>query len=94
MMNQVMSEKILVLGIDGMDPRYTHHLLKKGKMPNTRTLIERGACRADLAMLGSHPTITPPMWTTTVHGSTSSNAWHYLLQQAVGSGLGLGGVQF
>lgn len=68
-MNQAMSEKILVLGIDGMDPRYTRHLLEKGKMPNTRTLIERGACRADLVMLGSHPTITPPMWTTLSTGA-------------------------
>ena len=68
-MNQAMSDKIMVLGIDGMDPRYTSKLLRKGKMPNTRRLMERGACRQDLMMLGSHPTITPPMWTTLSTGA-------------------------
>lgn len=68
-MNQAMSDKILVLGIDGMDPRYTSKLLGEGKMDNTRYLIERGACREDLMMLGSHPTITPPMWTTLSTGA-------------------------
>lgn len=68
-MNKAMSEKVLVLGIDAMDPRYTSKLLREGKMPNTRKLIERGACRDDLVMLGSHPTITPPMWTTLSTGA-------------------------
>lgn len=68
-MNKVMSEKILVLGIDAMDPRYTSKLLREGKMPNTKKLIEKGACREDLVMLGSHPTITPPMWTTLSTGA-------------------------
>ena len=68
-MNKAMSDKILVLGIDGMDPRYTKKLLRQGKMPNTRKLIEHGSCREDLVMLGSHPTITPPMWTTLSTGA-------------------------
>ena len=68
-MNKPMTEKILVLGIDGMDPRYTKKLLAMGKMPNTKKLMDRGAYREDLMMLGSHPTITPPMWTTLSTGA-------------------------
>ncbi len=33
-------------------------------MPNTRKLLERGAAREDLMLLGAMPTITPPMWAT------------------------------
>lgn len=71
------ANKILILGVDGMDPRLTRKYVNEGKMPNVKKYIERGACREDLVMLGGHPTITPPMWTTlacgcyaNVHGIT------------------------
>ena len=69
MERQALAEKILVLGVDGMDPRLTRHYLAEGKMPNLQKLIARGACREDLTMLGALPTITPPMWTTLATGS-------------------------
>ena len=59
-----LSEKVFVLGVDGMDPRMTKKYLNAGKMPNLAKFIEMGACREDLVMLGGVPTITPPMWTT------------------------------
>ena len=72
-----MTEKILLLGVDGMDPRLTRKFVDSGKMPQVRRYLERGAARADLTMLGGHPTVTPPMWTTlstgcyaNVHGIT------------------------
>lgn len=71
------ADKILLLGVDGMDPRLTRKFVNEGKMPNVKKFIERGACREDLVMLGGHPTVTPPMWTTlacgcyaNVHGIT------------------------
>jgi Uncharacterized conserved protein len=63
------ANKIMVLGIDGMDPRFTKMLLAEGKLPNLKKFIERGSAREDLAMLGGHPTITPPMWTTLSTGA-------------------------
>ena len=63
------ADKILVLGIDGMDPRLTKKYVAEGKMPNVKKFIERGAQREDLVLLGSHPTVTPPMWTTLSTGS-------------------------
>jgi len=77
MARDVLAQKILLLGMDGMDPRFTNRMLKKGKMPNVQALLNRGAASKDLIMLGGHPTITPPMWTTlacgcncNVHGIT------------------------
>jgi len=62
--SKALSEKVLVLGIDGMDPRFTRRMVDEGKMPNTKKLIERGSARHDLMLLGAMPTITPPMWAT------------------------------
>ena len=63
------SEKVLVLGIDGMDPRLSKYHMEQGHMPNLKKLLEVGAAREDLVMLGAHPTITPPMWTTLATGA-------------------------
>ena len=62
------ANKILLLGVDGLDPRLTRKFVNEGKMPNTAEYIRRGACREDLIMLGGHPTVTPPMWTTLATG--------------------------
>lgn len=64
----VISEKILVLGSDGLDPRLTKKYLDEGKLPNIKKFIEAGSCREDLVLLGGHPTVTPPMWTTLATG--------------------------
>lgn len=64
----VISNKILVFGIDGMDPELTKYHMEKGLMPNFKKFLERGSAREDLHLLGSHPTITPPMWTTLACG--------------------------
>ena len=62
------ANKLLLLGVDGMDPRLTRKYVDMGIMPNTKKYIERGAQREDLVMLGGHPTVTPPMWTTLATG--------------------------
>ncbi|UWG98421.1 alkaline phosphatase family protein [Dehalobacter sp. DCM] len=69
MKREALAKKLLVLGIDGMDPRFTKVMLEKNKMPNLKKIIEKGSAREDLTMLGGHPTITPPMWTTLSTGA-------------------------
>lgn len=59
-----LTSKLLLLGIDGMDPRFTKRLIEEGKLPNVQKRIELGSCREDLMTLGANPTITPPMWAT------------------------------
>ena len=72
-----LTDKILLLGVDGLDPRLTRKYVDEGCMPNVQEYLKRGAARHDLVMLGGHPTVTPPMWTTlacgcyaNVHGIT------------------------
>ena len=62
------NNKILIIGVDGMDPRATEHYLAEGKMPNVQKLLEQGAANEHLEMIGGHPTGTPPMWTTLATG--------------------------
>ena len=66
---KALAEKVLVLGIDGMDPRLSLYHMEQGYMPNLKKLLERGAAREDLVLLGGMPTITPPMWTTLATGT-------------------------
>ena len=63
------AEKLFVIGVDGLDPRLTRKYVDQGKMPAFKKFIEAGAMRHDLVMLGGHPTITPPMWTTLATGA-------------------------
>lgn len=62
--NKNLSDKVILLGMDGMDPRFSRKMVDEGKMPNLKKLIEKGSSRSDLRMLGAVPTITPPMWVT------------------------------
>ena len=69
MIRKPLSEKVLVLGIDGMDPRLSLYHMEQGYMPNLKKLLERGASGKDLILLGGMPTITPQMWTTLATGA-------------------------
>ena len=62
------NRKIMVIGLDGMDPDLTKRFVEEGKMPNVKKMIERGAQRTDLHLLGAMPTITPAQWTTLACG--------------------------
>ena len=69
--NTTLSEKVMVLGIDGLDPRYTARMVKEGKMPAFKELIERGSAREDLMCLGGCAPVTPPGWATLSTGAYS-----------------------
>ncbi len=66
---KALTDKIMILGVDGMDPSLTNKFLKEGILPNVQKFIERGSTREDLVMQGAHPTITPPMWTSMATGT-------------------------
>lgn len=69
MKRTALTQKLLVLGVDGMDPKISRKFLAEGKMPNLQKFIDRGAARKDLSHLGCIPTITPPAWTTLATGA-------------------------
>jgi len=64
--------KVAVLGVDAMDPRLTKKYIGMGIMPNTKKILEAGAAREDLVLLGALPTVTPPQWTTLATGAYPS----------------------
>ena len=69
MKREAMIKKMMILGVDGMDPRLSRKYIDEGKMPNLKKIVEKGAQRHDLVMLGSQPTVTPPQWTTLATGA-------------------------
>ena len=71
-MNEAMTKKVIVVGVDGLDPMHAKFLLDQGKMPNLRKFVEKGTAREDLVLLGNMPTVTPPMWTTLATGATAA----------------------
>lgn len=64
-----MTQKLLILGVDGMDPKLTRRLVDEGRLPNIQKYLEQGSARADLRQLGCLPTITPPCWTSLITGA-------------------------
>ena len=84
------ASKVLVLGIDAMDPRLTEKYIEEGYMPNFKKFKEMGSHSAGLNMIGGQPTVTPPMWTTlgtgadpATHGITDYRAQGETLGSAV-----------
>lgn len=69
---KALADKVLVLGIDGMDPKLTQKFIEEGYMPNIKTLIEKGSAESRLHMIGGFPTVTSPMWTTLATGANPS----------------------
>ena len=61
-------KKVLVLGIDGLDPRFMKSCMDKGLMPNVEKFLARGAAQERYEMVGGQQTVTPPMWTTLATG--------------------------
>lgn len=69
MQRTALTEKLIVLGVDGMEPRTAKRLVDEGKMPALAQFIRRGSAREDLVLLGAMPTVTPPLWTTLATGA-------------------------
>ena len=69
MKRQAYTNKLLVLGVDGMDPRISKRMMDDGRMPNLKKFREKGSTRDDMVLLGAIPTITPPCWTTLATGA-------------------------
>ena len=68
-MRTALTDKIVVLGVDGFDPSLAKKFMEQGKMPALAEFVRRGSAREDLVLLGAHPTVTPPMWTTLATGA-------------------------
>ena len=68
-MTKPLTEKVLLLGVDGLDPSLTKKFVDQGKLPNIKKYIDNGAQKEDQKLLCTPPTITPPLWTTLATGA-------------------------
>jgi predicted AlkP superfamily phosphohydrolase/phosphomutase/Flp pilus assembly protein TadD len=59
--------RVLVLGLDGMDPRAVDLLMSEGKMPNFAKLRKDGAYGR---LISSKPLLSPVVWSTIATGKT------------------------
>ena len=59
--------RIIVLGLDGMDPKLIDLLMSEGKLPNFARLRQQGAYGR---LLSSKPLLSPVIWTTIATGKT------------------------
>lgn len=63
------AKRVMMVGIDGMDPLYTRKLLAEGKLPNIQKFLDRGTTTKDMGMMGVLPAYTPPSWCTLATGA-------------------------
>ena len=63
------AKKVIMVGIDGMDPVYTRTLLSQGRLPNIKKFLEKGTTSRDLGMMGALPNYTPPCWCSMATGA-------------------------
>ncbi len=60
--------KVIVIGLDGADYRIIDPLIKKGRLPNLKRLIEQGA---KYVLESTVPPITPIAWTSAITGKNA-----------------------
>ena len=60
-----LNKKVLILGVDALDPQITRALMDEGKLPNFKKLSDQGSFQK---LLTSHPPETPVAWTNIATG--------------------------
>lgn len=61
--------RVMMVGLDGMDPYVCKKLMADGRMPNLKKLLDNGVATEGLDMIGAQPSVTPPNWTSLATGS-------------------------
>ena len=64
-----MTKKVVILGLDGMDPGLTTKFMREGRMPNFQKLAEHGVFRP---LDTSVPSMSPVAWSTFATGVDAS----------------------
>jgi predicted AlkP superfamily phosphohydrolase/phosphomutase len=65
-----LTKKVVILGLDGMDPGLTTKFMAEGRMPNFQKLAEKGVFRA---LDTSEPSMSPVAWSTFATGTDASH---------------------
>ncbi len=62
---QAQVKRVIVLGLDGLDPGITTRLMQQGKLPNFQALANKGAFRP---LATTYPSMSPVAWSTFTTG--------------------------
>ncbi len=65
-----MTKKVVILGLDGMDPGLTTKFMREGRLPNFQKLAEKGVFRP---LDTSLPSMSPVAWSTFATGTDASH---------------------
>ena len=63
-------KRVIVIGLDGMDPKLAENFMKDGLLPNFRKLKEKGTFRP---LATSYPSISPVAWSSFMTGVDPSH---------------------
>ena len=58
-------KRVVILGLDGMDPGMTTKFIRAGRMPNFKAFAEKGVFRP---LETTHPSMSPVAWSTFTTG--------------------------
>ena len=67
---KAVAKKVVILGLDGMDPGLTTKFMRDGRMPNFQKLAEKGVFRP---LDTSEPSMSPVAWSTFATGTDASH---------------------
>ena len=65
-----LAKRVIIFGIDGMDPGITSRFLAEGRLPNFKKLMDKGAFRP---LDTSNPSMSPVAWSTFATGVDPSH---------------------
>ena len=79
-------KRVLILGIDGMDPQVIDLMMSEGKLPNFAKMRQEGAYGR---LESQKPILSPIIWTTIATGKTADQhgIGHFVAQSATGEQL-------
>jgi len=64
------AKRVIIVGMDGMDPGMTTKLMREGRLPNFQKLAETGVYRA---LDTTNPSMSPVAWSTFTTGTDASD---------------------
>lgn len=83
-------KRAMMIGLDGADPLVVKRLIKQGRLPNLKRVLEEGVYDKDMKLIGAYPSVTPPNWASLATGNwPRTHGVTDFFNQTLGKDLGL-----
>ena len=63
------NKRAMMIGLDGADPLVIKKMIREGRLPNLKRVLEEGVAHDSLSMIGAFPSVTPPNWASIATGN-------------------------